>query len=121
MLIREPWLTACKAAFWGAAVAVLWLALSPVHTQPAGGWDKVNHLLAFGLLGLLAAACWPGRLPRHLLLLFAYGVCIEFLQGLFPGRHPDPWDVAANAMGLLLAAAAAACVGRRRAAARAPD
>ena len=74
--------------------------------------DKVAHLLAFGVLGLLlafaltppAAASW-----RRVLLITAlvtvYGITDELHQYFVPGREASIWDVLADGVGGFLAGA----------------
>jgi VanZ family protein len=92
--------------------AVCWLALTP-DPQPVltTGWDKANHLLAFGALAVAGRFGFPGPASRVLLLaaaLLAFGGLIEILQGSVPGRSTDWADLLADgagvATGMLLAA-----------------
>ena len=101
----QHWRTLLKTIFWFSAAVVLYLALSPSPTLPSTGWDKMNHVLAFGTLGALAALAWPARVPRSLVLLLGYGVLIEVLQAFTPTRSPELQDVLADSIGLLLVAA----------------
>ncbi|MGO4278146.1 MULTISPECIES: VanZ family protein [Cupriavidus] len=85
------------------AVAVLVLSLLPLSVpQPTTGWDKSNHLLAFGVLALLGVRAWAGRMAAVLAGLMAYGVLIEWLQGMTATRSSDWHDLIADAAGLAL-------------------
>ena len=54
-------------AFWICAAAVLVLSLLPQAVpMPSTGWDKANHALAFGTLGVLGCLAWPQRRWRVL-------------------------------------------------------
>ena len=99
---------------WRAVLTVLlcviaWLALTPVPPRQADlGWDKLNHLSAFGTLAVVAVLgrCGPyGRIAAGLL---AYGGLIELLQTFVPNRSGEWADLLADgvgiALGLLLAA-----------------
>jgi VanZ family protein len=74
--------------------------------------DKLNHLAAFGAMGLAAALARPSTW-RHTLAaaagLIAYGAFIELVQSLLPTRSADAADLLADALGvatgLLLVAA----------------
>ena len=84
-----------KAAFWAAALFALVMALIPhppeVHVTD---FDKVEHSVAFGVLGILAAIGYP-RLStlRLIAVLSGYGAVIELLQGTaFIHRDADPLD-----------------------------
>lgn len=95
------------------AVAVLVLSLLPPSVpQPTTGWDKSNHLLAFGVLALLGVRAWDGRVAAVLAGLMAYGVLIEWLQGMTPTRSSDWHDLIADAGGLALGLLAHAALTR---------
>jgi hypothetical protein len=106
--------------FWAAALFALVMALLPHPPQIVNASDKVQHMLAFGVLAGLAALAWPQRLLAIGLGLAAFGGVIELLQ-MIPGLHRDgqaaDWmaDVAAATAVLLLAAALRAGLGRRSA------
>jgi VanZ family protein len=73
--------------------------------MPSTGWDKANHALAFGTLGVLGCLAWPQRRRQVLFGLLAYGVLIELLQSLTPDRSAEAFDVLADSIGLLLSQA----------------
>lgn len=91
--------------FWLALTAITLLALSPRPPAVADlGWDKLNHLAAFALLGLLARLAWPTQsLARWLFSLLVYGGLLEIAQGLTANRQAEWADLLADALGLLLA------------------
>jgi VanZ family protein len=89
--------------FYGCAATILVLSLLPQASQPNMGSDKANHILAFGVLGLIGAGCWPGRLRVLAVSLMLYGLGIEIAQTFTPDRTADIEDVVANAAGVLLA------------------
>ncbi len=93
-------------------VAVSYLALTPVPPQAIDlGWDKLNHLAAFGALAFSASLSVPAsRRTRVLLLfmLFGYGGLIEVLQQFVPGRACEWGDVFADSVGIVLGAVLAA-------------
>lgn len=92
-------------------LAITWLALVPdPPTAISTGWDKTNHLLAFGSLAFSGVwALW--REPRHwwrlAAVLLAYGVGIEIAQGLLPPRSADAADVLADGVGIAIGLLAA--------------
>lgn len=112
---------------WRALLAVLLVAITTLALIPAPpaslstGWDKSNHLLAFGTLAFAGAwAVWPR--PRQwgwlVLALIGYGIGIEIAQSFLPPREADWHDVVADtvgiAVGLLAAWPVAAAAAKRR-------
>jgi VanZ family protein len=99
-------------------VGVIWfLSSQSTLPQPKGilGWDKVQHFLAYGALGvsvgLWASPAFWKRRPAFALLLTmligsAYGAIDEFHQYFVPGRNCDVWDWLADTLGALLGALA---------------
>jgi len=96
----------------------LWfLSSQSTLPQPPGvlGWDKLQHLLAYGALGFavglwISQAFWKRR-PRLALLLTTligsvYGAIDEIHQYFVPGRHSNVWDWVANTLGAFLGALA---------------
>ena len=64
-----------RLAFWVAALVVLYFALAPVpEREPLTGWDKGNHVLAFGALAVLGLLGWATRARNVLAGLVGYGV-----------------------------------------------
>jgi VanZ family protein len=94
-----------RVAFWAAALFALIMALIPhppeVHVRD---FDKVEHAVAFGTLGALAAIGYR-RLSalRLILVLSAYGATIELLQGTaLIHRDADPFDWVADTIACAL-------------------
>ncbi|MDC0662213.1 VanZ family protein [Marinobacter sp. SS21] len=95
--------------FWRFAlalsvVAILYLATtSSPYPLPATPSDKLNHLLAFLELTLLARLGWPGarRLPV-VIALASYGVAIELIQSQLDHREFSGADMLADGVGILL-------------------
>ena len=101
-----------------AMLAILVLSLLPPSSDlPTTGWDKSNHMLGFGTLGLLGVRGWPGRAVAVLAALLAYGGLIEVLQSLTPYRSAEWADLFADGVGLgvgLLVARASLVFQERR-------
>ena len=72
------------AAFWIALLFALVMALLPKPPQlPGNPTDKVQHILAFATLTVLASAAYPRlRWWRILLGLAAFGALIEICQAI---------------------------------------
>lgn len=103
--------------YWVAlAMATHWPQVQPpLSFRPS---DKIQHLVAFGLLAVLIAFAWSRFAPlsaRKLLavlaIVAAYGVLDELTQPL-TGRHRDPLDWVADVLGAALALACFALVAR---------
>lgn len=91
-------------------VVALSLVPTPQGLDLPRNSDKVQHLLAYGVL---AAAAVQVFRPGRVLLLVAVGLCalgvmLEFAQGAMTAyRQADPADALANATGVLLGMATA--------------
>ena len=82
--------------------------------------DKLGHLAAYAVLGVLVTRGTGGGLPVRvtwrlaafsLLVTALYGVSDELHQWFVPGRSADVLDIAADAAGGLLAVSACALWG----------
>ena len=92
-----------RAAFFLGIAIVTLLSLLPQESLPQSGLsDKLEHLLAYAVL--CVAGCWafPDKIQRILIFLVLYGVVLELLQSLIPGRVPSMFDGLANTMGIAL-------------------
>lgn len=89
-----------RIAFYAAAALVAALSLAPSTTLPPTSiGDKMEHVIAYAVLGLLGAASSKRGVMRVILGLAVFGAAIEMLQTFSPGRSPDPLDVAADIAG----------------------
>ncbi|SFL86633.1 VanZ family protein [Marinobacter zhejiangensis] len=87
-----------------SAIAILYLATtSGSELMPPSPSDKLNHLVAFMELTLLARLSWPRSHPAVLLaLVAAYGVAIELIQWPLPHREFSLADMLADSVGIML-------------------
>jgi len=100
---------------WGLALAVysgaIWYISSAPVVMPGPTFffkDKLLHAIAFGLLAIVAWNAfrpWPGIVQSRLWAwsyAVLYGGSDEWHQYYVPGRHADPWDWLADALGATL-------------------
>jgi VanZ family protein len=96
--------------------ALLILALSSIPDLSSAGnefrmRDKLVHFVEYGILGYLLASAWiPAgaaglrwKIAAVLVVGFLFGCVDELYQSLIPGRSTDPFDVAADALGVMAA------------------
>ena len=93
--------------WWGIGFAfldvILFQALKPLPGDAIVYiWsDKVWHTLAFVFLfGWFSGVVAPAKFSYLALLLFVYGLTIEFLQVFTPNRNVELADAAANVAGI---------------------
>lgn len=91
-----------RLVFMVALVAVTVLSLLPLEHPSISPNDKVNHLLGWGLIGVLAGLGWPRRRIVWP-LLWGYSWLIEVAQGQTEYRLFSVADGFANLAGLVLA------------------
>ncbi|MDQ7850813.1 MAG: VanZ family protein, partial [Armatimonadota bacterium] len=92
----SPRLARVLVVLWAAGILVFSLTPDP----PGGGLvpDKVAHIVAYALLGLLLRWALPDSSPGlpttvTVLAVVTYGAVLEGLQGLLPGRQAEWWDL----------------------------
>ena len=100
-----------RALFWAAAGFAFVMASLPKPPQlPGDPGDKVQHIIAFAVLALLARLGWLNVSGWRLLVgLSAFGALIELVQAIPTlGRHADwiEWAADTIAAGLVLGLAA---------------
>ena len=79
-----------RLVFWAATAFTLVMASLPTPPRlPGSPSDKVQHILAFLVLGALAASAYP-RAPawRIVIALSCFGALIEIVQAI-PALHRD--------------------------------
>ena len=100
-----------RLLFWAAAIFAFVMAIIPHPPEiPGEPNDKIQHMVAFGTLGLLSAWAYArAPLVRLVVGLSAYGAFIELVQAI-PSLHRDSdvkdWvaDTVASAIVLLIVA-----------------
>lgn len=88
----------------GLTLLILWLALVPSATAPAGlGWDKLNHAAAIAVAtGLAFLSLQPRRWAVTAAFLYGIflGILIEILQAtMATGRSAEWGDLLADFIG----------------------
>lgn len=92
-----------RPIFWLMLIAILIVAVLPGDEAPTFFVsDKLNHMLAFFVLGGSAKCLWPKlNLAASFVLLAAYGGMIEILQwALGLGRTADWMDFGADVIAI---------------------
>ena len=100
-------LVVLRIAFWAAAVFSLFMASLPQPPQlPGADADKIQHIVAFGVLATLGALAYP-RVSLLVIgvALSAFGAAIELIQTI-PAISRDgsfaDWVADTLAAGLIL-------------------
>lgn len=91
------------AVFVAAVVFTLYAALAPGDdTKGLIPWDKAKHFIVFYGLTFLATMALPkSRYWKIGVVLLAFGIGIEILQGLpIVGRDADIFDIVADTLGI---------------------
>lgn len=115
---KPPGLSVQKllAGAWAVLlIAVISLSLHPALGPPSEhGIDKVLHLAVYFLLAALPFAGFDrmGLALGLSVLMLPLGLGLEMAQDAIPGRFADPFDMAANGVGVLLGFGAARPVRR---------
>src|SRR5574343_717691 len=108
--------TLSRATFTVALMIIFTMAMIPLPEalNAFSFQDKLEHCSAFLVLMLLGWRGWPNRLWSIAAGLLLYGVLIELAQHFFTlNRVGDPWDVAADASGLIIGAGLIRLRGQR--------
>lgn len=85
-----------------ACGVLLYASLMPSPPQLGGvpAIDKIEHFIAYLVLGAWFAAILPGRLLRIFVALSAFGLAIEVVQGMTGYRHAGALDFVADVAGV---------------------
>ena len=104
LLFNPLWRRNWRLVLLCLLAAVSWFAFTP--STPQSGLphiDKVQHLLAFASLALVASLGWPPA-PRTAALitvgLMAYGLFIELMQTQLPTRTGSMADWLTDGVGI---------------------
>lgn len=90
-----------KCMLWTCIAVITIVALTPApYAAETGFSDKLNHIAAFMVLSFLALKVYPGRFLVSGLWLLLYGIIIEAVQILMPGRSCSVTDLGADVLGI---------------------
>lgn len=91
-----------RVAFVSGVICLGILSLLPRDAMPVTGIsDKIEHFLAYGLLGLIGFRAYLKDAWHVAIGLIFYGLLLEILQSMIPGRDPSLFDAIANTLGVL--------------------
>lgn len=94
----------------GLVMLVICLSVTGFHLPqlPSTIGDKVNHLLAYGVLMGWFGQLFKQKRNRYFIAtaLVLLGVSMEFVQGTMSHRYFEWFDAGANTLGVLLAVVA---------------
>jgi VanZ family protein len=103
--LSRPSIIIFRISLTAAILGILILATTPLEYSVVSGInDKLNHIFAFFILALLADFSFTEKKFSVVIFipLFCYGLTIETMQHFLPYRMFSLFDVAANAVGLLI-------------------
>jgi VanZ family protein len=97
---NKPWLYATIFVFIGITILSLLPPKSGVEIQSN---DKINHFIAYATFAFCGLSAYIGsKIVRVLLFCVCYGLFMEWMQGLVPGREQSLYDALANALGVAI-------------------
>jgi len=89
-----------KVLFFLFVIIILYLESLPQYFEH---FDKVKHIIVFFLLSfLLNRSSKTSKRIRNMIVLFMFGVFVEFIQRYLPDRQVSRADILANLIGILL-------------------
>lgn len=94
--------------FLSYIMTIGYISVLPAESVQINVWDKLSHLLGYGLMTLLAAWSLPDKKSFliSLPLMVFYGLTLEWGQSFTPDRFASWQDGIANTIGIILCAAA---------------
>jgi len=97
---NKRWLALTIIVFIGITILSLLPPKSGVEIQSN---DKVNHFIAYATFAFCGLSAYSGsKIVRLLLCFVGYGVFMEWMQGLVPGREQSWYDALANSLGVAI-------------------
>jgi len=115
--MREKFL---RPAFWAGVIGVSIVSVLPrdvLEPITFDIWDKLQHVIAYGVLSVLGGMAYPAR--KNLVAIFfglvTLGGALELIQTHVPNRQASVGDAVANALGAGLGLILERLAGRVRA------
>jgi len=98
-----------KVVFILYAVFIAFVSLRPMNSATLEPWDKVFHLILYGVFSLLGyrASKEPKQFLYICIGIVIYSGLMEVGQSFMPGRVMSVYDLLANTIGVVLGAAIA--------------
>jgi VanZ family protein len=97
---NNRWLALTIIVFIGITILSLLPPKSGVEIQSN---DKINHFIAYATLAFCGLSAYKGsKTFRLLVICVAYGLFMEWMQGLVPGREQSWYDALANSLGVAI-------------------
>jgi VanZ family protein len=93
-----------RGAFFGLTALVIWLSVKVPGEGPGIPiWDKLQHFLAYAVLGVTGALGFPGKKPAFVLALglVLLGAALEVAQSYVPARDMSLGDGIADLLGVI--------------------
>ena len=93
-----------RGIFWISFIGSYVAAVSPQDLAPVIGplSDKMHHILAFFILGILLSLAYEMKHRYTCLFLLLYGIFIELSQLFTINRSADVMDVFADLIGIVI-------------------
>jgi VanZ family protein len=108
---------ALRGIFFLLAALVIWLSVkAPGGVINLSIWDKLQHFLAYAVLGVIGALCFPGRVSSLILGLglVLLGIGLEVVQFYVPEREMSLGDGVANFLGVIFGVGLGYLITQRR-------
>ncbi len=108
---------AWRIVFFVLTAIVIWLSVkAPGGVISFSIWDKLQHFLAYAVLGFIGVLCFPGRVSSLILGLglVLLGIGLEVVQFYVPEREMSLGDGVANFLGVIFGVGLGYLVTQRR-------
>ena len=102
---KVTWVQRFARILFYASIGVLiyFATTKQVQIIQVNHFDKVQHLVAFGWLTVIAYLAWHHSTMKRFAIIFSISGSIEIAQALISYRTASWEDLVANALGILLA------------------